>query len=167
MMGQQHPGSAHIEEVHDDTQQQRTREVTPHDGEEQDSLESHHDQAEKQHSEHVVNSIAEEAVGLPALSDVYEVEKVLDMRLSEDGKREFLIKWKGWGPTWNNWEPEVNILDRRMISKFDKKRKASIPPTLGEVEAITMQSKRRCAKQAAVKARMAARNEHEEGHMGH
>lgn len=51
-------------------------------------------------------AFAEEAVGLPALSDVYEVDKVLDMRVAtEDGHREFLVKWKGWGPKWNNGSP--------------------------------------------------------------
>ena len=100
-------------------------------------------------------------LGAP-LQDIYEVEHVLDMRWTVDGKREFLIKWRGWGPSWNNWEPEEHILDRRMLRKFDKKRpndSESATPLLDEADDFTMQSKRRCAKRAALKARMAAREE--------
>ena len=101
----------------------------------------------------------EEAAGSP-LKDIYEVEAVLDMRETADKTREFLIKWRGWGPKWNNWEPEEHILDRRMLRKFNKKRSAEpAPPPLEDADSVIMHSKRRCAKQAAVKARMAARTE--------
>ena len=43
-------------------------------------------------------------IGSP-LKGIYEVETVLNVRETVNGKREFLIKWKGWGPSWNNWEP--------------------------------------------------------------
>ena len=103
--------------------------------------------------------------GVP-LQDIYEVETVLAMRQTENGKREFLIKWKGWGPTWNNWEPEEHILDRRMLSKFNKKRPAagSASSIMDGTDGITVQSKRRCAKQATMKARKAAREENEQHH---
>ena len=120
------------------------------------------DDAAEQHQVHAEDNLVEEQSGLPALPDVYEVDKVLDMRLAEGGKREFLIKWRGWGPKWNNWEPEEHILDRRMISKFDRKRKAGPAPLaspLGDADNFSMQSKRRCAKTAAVKARTTARKE--------
>ena len=107
---------------------------------------------------------SDDSVGSP-LKGIYEVETILNVRETADGKREFLIKWKGWGPSWNNWEPEENILDRRLLKKFNKKKrplKTSLPDSLPDAEDFTMQSKRRCAKQAAVKARMAARTDHEE-----
>lgn len=107
---------------------------------------------------------SDDSVGAP-LKGIYEVETLLSVRETAKGKREFLIKWKGWGPSWNNWEPEENILDRRLLKKFKKKKrpiKASLPDSLPDAEDFTMQSKRRCAKQAAVKARMAARKEDEE-----
>jgi hypothetical protein len=107
---------------------------------------------------------SDDSVGAP-LKGIYEVETLLNVRETADGKREFLIKWKGWGPSWNNWEPEENILDRRLLKKFNQKKrpiKASLPDSLPDAEDFTMQSKRRCAKQAAVNARMAARKEHEE-----
>ena len=100
-----------------------------------------------------------EGAGSP-LKDIYEVEAVLDVRQTDDNKREFLIKWRGWGPKWNNWEPEEHILDRRMLRKFNKKRSAE-PATqpLEDADSVVMHSKRRCAKQAALNARMAARME--------
>ena len=81
------------------------------------------------------------------------------MRETVNGKREFLIKWKGWGPSWNNWEPEENVLDKRMLRKFNQKKRPVEAASSQNVDDFTMQSKRRCAKQAAVKARMAARKE--------
>lgn len=98
-----------------------------------------------------------------ALKGIYEVETLLDMRETDHGTREFLIKWKGWGPRWNNWEPEEHILDRRLMRKFNTKRKRPVEVASSpDVDDFTMCSKRRCAKQAAVKARLAARNEHVE-----
>ena len=99
-----------------------------------------------------------------SLTGIYEVETLLDVRETADGKREFLIKWKGWGPKWNNWEPEEHILDKRMLRKFNNKKRPmeGTQPPSQDVDDFAMNSKRRCAKQAAVKARMAARNEDEE-----
>ena len=44
-------------------------------------------------------------------SDVYEVEKILDVR--ENGRRtEYLVKWKGWeNPEDKTWEPEKSLAD--------------------------------------------------------
>ena len=92
------------------------------------------------------------------LQGIYEVESVLDVRHTADGKREFLIKWRGWGPLWNNWEPEDHILDKRMLRKFNKRPSQSPSPAEGE-DTFVMQSKRRCAKQAVVKVRLAAQDE--------
>ena len=103
----------------------------------------------------------DDPVGAP-LKGIYEVETLLDMRETADGKREFLIKWKGWGPSWNNWEPEEHILDRRLLRKFNSKKKRLMEPALSQdADDFTMHSKRRSAKQAAVRARVAARNENE------
>lgn len=39
----------------------------------------------------------------------YEVEKILDARINKQGKWEFFVMWKNWGPENNNWEPESNL----------------------------------------------------------
>ena len=101
-----------------------------------------------------------DSVGSP-LKGIFEVDTVLDTRKTADGTREFLIQWKGWGPKWNNWEPEKNILDRRLLRKFNKKKLPVEAASSQDVDDFNMRSKRRCAKQAAVKARVAARKEHE------
>ena len=102
---------------------------------------------------------SDDSIGSP-LKGIFEVDTLLEMRKTAAGKREFLIKWRGWGPSWNNWEPEEHILDRRLLRKFDKKREVKVASSQ-DVDDFTMRSKRRCAKQAAVKARATARKEHE------
>ena len=40
--------------------------------------------------------------------DEWEVETILDTR-KRYGKQEFLVKWKGYPPYENSWEPEENL----------------------------------------------------------
>ena len=47
-----------------------------------------------------------EDAGSP-LKDIYEVEAVLDMRETDDKKREFLIKWRGWGEVYLSFSSAV------------------------------------------------------------
>lgn len=41
--------------------------------------------------------------------DVYTVESLIGMRREVGGKREFLVKWKGYSRGEATWEPEKNI----------------------------------------------------------
>ncbi|CAF0915580.1 unnamed protein product [Didymodactylos carnosus] len=50
---------------------------------------------------------------------VYAAEKLLRRRRYK-GKTEYLVKWKGWKTRHNTWEPEVNIIDKRLIEHFKK-----------------------------------------------
>ena len=53
---------------------------------------------------------------------VYEVEDILDSRYRHR-RVEYLVKWKGYGPEHNSWEPEKNMTGaRRLINKFSKSR---------------------------------------------
>lgn len=36
------------------------------------------------------------------------------------GKVEYRVKWQGWTPRYNTWEPEENILDTRLIQMFER-----------------------------------------------
>ena len=46
----------------------------------------------------------------------FDVEAILEMRANKRGnKREFLVKWLGYGPECNSWEPESNLASAREI----------------------------------------------------
>ena len=39
----------------------------------------------------------------------YEIESVLAVREARHNKKQFLVKWLGYGPEHNTWEPEANL----------------------------------------------------------
>lgn len=50
----------------------------------------------------------------------YEVEKVLNARINKQGKWEFFVMWKDYGPENNTWEPENNLNCTRLIEQVRK-----------------------------------------------
>jgi len=55
-------------------------------------------------------------------SGTFEVSRILDVQFVEDGKREFLVRWKFCKPKDDTWEPEENLGDSQdMIAKFMEK----------------------------------------------
>lgn len=52
--------------------------------------------------------------------DFYEVEEIKGRRIVA-GKREYLVKWKGFRETENTWEPLTNLdACSKMIKKYDQ-----------------------------------------------
>lgn len=41
--------------------------------------------------------------------DMYEVERIVDRRLSALGQVEYLVRWRGYGADGDTWEPETNL----------------------------------------------------------
>ena len=54
----------------------------------------------------------------------YEVEKILDDSI-RNGKKEYLIKWKGWCDRANSWEPARQCKCRAKINQYNKIKKQS------------------------------------------
>ncbi|XP_034482102.1 polycomb group protein Pc [Drosophila innubila] len=59
---------------------------------------------------------------------VYAAEKIIQKRVRK-GVVEYRVKWKGWNQRYNTWEPEVNILDRRLIDIYEQSNKSSGTPS--------------------------------------
>ncbi|CAH8544183.1 unnamed protein product [Schistosoma turkestanicum] len=55
-------------------------------------------------------------------SGVYRVEHLVGKRL-RGNRVEYLVKWKNWSDEHNTWEPEKNILDKRLIESYEKREK--------------------------------------------
>mgnify|MGYP000559914508 CR=1 FL=1 len=52
--------------------------------------------------------------------DVYEAERLLAKRWSRGARRpQYLVRWVGYGPEDDTWEPEENILNERLISELE------------------------------------------------
>ncbi|XP_018653214.1 putative chromobox protein [Schistosoma mansoni] len=55
-------------------------------------------------------------------SGVYRVEHLVGKRI-RGSRVEYLVKWKNWSDEHNTWEPEKNILDKRLIESFERREK--------------------------------------------
>ncbi|KAF1745993.1 hypothetical protein GCK72_022444 [Caenorhabditis remanei] len=57
-----------------------------------------------------------------ASKNEYVVEKILAKRSGTYGV-EYLVKWEGWAPSSNTWEPISHINCPRLVAKFEKEAK--------------------------------------------
>lgn len=55
---------------------------------------------------------------------VFTVEKLLRKR-KRQGSYEYLVKWRGYTNRYNTWEPESNILDKRLVNSFEDRSSGS------------------------------------------
>lgn len=58
----------------------------------------------------------------PPVDGIFAAECILKKR-TRKGKIEYLVKWKGWSPKHNTWEPADNILDGRLLLAYENSRK--------------------------------------------
>lgn len=55
------------------------------------------------------------------MDNVFEVDRILNKKVVK-GKVKYFIKWEGYPDDQNTWEPESNVLDRKLITEFENRR---------------------------------------------
>uniref|UniRef100_A0A1I8BG95 Chromo domain-containing protein n=1 Tax=Meloidogyne hapla TaxID=6305 RepID=A0A1I8BG95_MELHA len=53
----------------------------------------------------------------------YKVESILERKVTKNGRERFLIKWKGFGPEWNSWEPRKGLAHLDIFKKYEEQLK--------------------------------------------
>ena len=77
--------------------------------------------------------------------EVYEVEDILDRREAVDGSYEYLIRWRGYSPDWDSWEPPENLEgSNELRRKFD---------AMADARGVARRAKQRVAKAKAKEGR--------------
>lgn len=51
-------------------------------------------------------------------NDDFEVHRIIDVYFHKNGKRDFLVSWKGYPASENSWEPEDNMDCKDLIAKY-------------------------------------------------
>lgn len=72
----------------------------------------------------------------------YEVERIMDVYIHRNNKREFLIRWKGYSSKSDSWEPEENLDCQDLIEKFMEKVNQMKNITLKELRPVRSQTQR-------------------------
>ncbi|XP_075144906.1 heterochromatin Protein 1c [Haematobia irritans] len=71
----------------------------------------------------------------------FVVEKIVDKRITAEGKVEYFIKWRGYPMSENTWEPEENCDCPSIIQKFEEsraksKKRGEKKPKVEEIEKL-------------------------------
>lgn len=72
----------------------------------------------------------------------YEVERIIDVQLHRNNKRDFLIRWKGYSSKSDSWEPEENLDCKELIEKFMSKVEQIKNVSLKELRPVRSQTQR-------------------------
>lgn len=70
------------------------------------------------------------------------MEKVLDVYIHRNNKREFLIRWKGYSSKSDSWEPEENLDCKDLIERFMEKVDQMKNVSLKELRPVRSQTQR-------------------------
>jgi hypothetical protein len=57
--------------------------------------------------------------------EFFEIERILKERKVRGGKRQYLIKWKGYPDTDNTWVDEDDVTGKEAIQEFESRKKTS------------------------------------------
>ena len=71
----------------------------------------------------------------------YEVEEILDSK-REKGGWEYLIKWKGYGPEHNTWEPRGNLLQhaKKAVEDFHRQHPSAPRPMPRQLRFVQLEN---------------------------
>lgn len=104
--------------------------------------------------------LREKEMELSAIGErVFPAEEITKKR-TRKGKVEYLVKWQGWESKHNTWEPEANILDKRLVKAYEKKvaglsaadrRVADVRDTRHKKQSPGKKSKRRSSQRPSVR----------------
>lgn len=75
--------------------------------------------------------MANRAAGGKIEGAVYPMERIEEHRVDANGRVEYFIKWDGWSPKHNTWEPRENIIDMQTIIEYHKRNASAGGRLLG------------------------------------
>lgn len=91
-----------------------------------------------------------------------QVEKVLDVCIHRNNKREFLIRWKGYSSKSDSWEPEENLDCKDLIDKFMNKVDQLKNVSLKELRPVRTQTQRFTLMTQGSARRLSKRNQNQQ-----
>ncbi|XP_053214316.1 chromobox protein homolog 1-like [Panonychus citri] len=68
----------------------------------------------------------EGASGSVEVEEYYEVEKIIDKRVTKTGKIEYLLKWSGWSSSANSWAKKEDVDCPELIDRFEEKQRRQL-----------------------------------------